>query len=77
VFKLIDAYTFNFAYIGSRWLLATVVAGFLLAGPGWKGETPKAVERSDSLRTESFSPHIARSYSIPAHRQREKVQAGL
>src|SRR5580698_8623865 len=41
--QLTDAYTFNFAYIGSR---ATGNDGgsFLLAGPGWKGEAPKGVQ---------------------------------
>ena len=39
--QLIDLYTFNFAYIGSR---ATGNGGgsFLIAGPGWKGGRPRA-----------------------------------
>ena len=39
--QLIDAYTFNFAYIGSR---ATGNDGgsFLIAGPNWKGTAPRA-----------------------------------
>jgi hypothetical protein len=42
--QLIDAYTFNFAYIGSR---ATGNDGgsYLIAGPGWKGEAPKGVKK--------------------------------
>jgi hypothetical protein len=62
--QLIDAYTFNFAYIGSR---ATGNDGgsFLMAGPGWVGETPKGVKkviRSETefvlaaYRTQLFSP---------------------
>ncbi|PSH54435.1 cell envelope protein [Phyllobacterium brassicacearum] len=62
--QLIDAYTFNFAYIGSR---ATGNDGgsFLIAGPGWKGETPKGVKeviRSETelligaYRTQLFNP---------------------
>jgi len=62
--QLIDAYTFNFAYIGSR---ATGNDGgsFLIAGPGWVGETPKGVRkiiRSETefvlaaYRTQLFSP---------------------
>lgn len=62
--QLIDAYTFNFAYVGSR---ATGNDGgsFLLAGPNWKGETPpgiKAVIRSETefvfalYRTQLFNP---------------------
>jgi hypothetical protein len=62
--QLIDAYTFNFDYIGSR---ATGNDGgnFLIAGPGWKGETPKDVKkvvRSETelviaaYRTQLFNP---------------------
>ena len=62
--QLIDAYTFNFAYIGSR---ATGNDGgsFVIAGPGWKGETPKGVKeviRSETelgiaaYRTQLFDP---------------------
>ena len=62
--QLIDAYTFNFAYIGSR---ATGDDGgsFLVAGPGWKGEKPngiKAVIRSETelgqawYRTQLINP---------------------
>jgi len=42
--QLIDAYTFNFDYIGSR---ATGNDGgsYLVAGPGWEGETPKGVKK--------------------------------
>jgi hypothetical protein len=62
--QLIDAYTFNFDYIGSR---ATGNDGgsFLIAGPGWKGETPKGIKkvmRSETelliaaYRTQLFNP---------------------
>ncbi len=64
--QLIDAYTFNFAYIGSR---ATGNDGgsYLIAGPSWKGRTPtppgiKKVIRSETelvlavYRTQLFSP---------------------
>ena len=62
--QLIDAYTFNFAYIGSR---ATGNDGgsFLIAGPDWKGEAPKGVKeviRSETelvlatYRTQLFNP---------------------
>jgi hypothetical protein len=62
--QLIDAYTFNFDYIGSR---ATGNDGgsFLIAGPGWKGETPAGIEkviRSETdlviaaYRTQLFNP---------------------
>jgi hypothetical protein len=62
--QLIDAYTFNFDYIGSR---ATGNDGgrFLIAGPNWKGEAPsglKKVIRSETefvlaiYRTQLFGP---------------------
>jgi hypothetical protein len=62
--QFIDAYTFNFAYVGSR---ATGNDGgsFLLAGPKWQGETPpgvKGVIRSETelafvvYRTQLFGP---------------------
>lgn len=62
--QLIDAYTFNFDYIGSR---ATGNDGgsFVVAGPGWKGEMPKGVKkilRSETelalgaYRTQLFNP---------------------
>ena len=61
--QLIDAYTFNFAYIGSR---ATGNGGgsFVIAGPSWKGETPTGVKviRAETefvfaaFRTQLFNP---------------------
>ncbi len=49
--QLIDLYTHNFAYVGSR---ATGNEGgsFLVAGPGWKGETPKDVRQVIRSETE-------------------------
>jgi hypothetical protein len=74
--QLIDAYTFNFAYIGSR---ATGNGGgsYLIAGPGWKGEKPSGVKeviRSETefvlavYRTQLFEPGDLANV--------EKVQAG-
>jgi hypothetical protein len=42
--QLVDSYTFNFDYIGSR---ATGNEGgsFLIAGPNWKGAIPKGVKK--------------------------------
>jgi len=62
--QLIDLYTFNFDYIGSR---ATGNEGgsFLVAGPGWKGPRPKHITkvlRSETdlvlaaYRTQLFNP---------------------
>jgi hypothetical protein len=48
--QFIDAYTYNFAYVGSR---ATGNGGgkYLLAGPGWQGDKPEGIDeviRSDT-----------------------------
>lgn len=62
--QFIDAYTYNFDYLGSR---STGNDGgtYLVAGPGWKGETPngiKKVLRSETdfnwavFRTQLFNP---------------------
>jgi len=62
--QFVDAYTANFAYVGSR---ATGNGGgtYLLAGPGWDGPTPAGVDqviRSDTefvlvlYRTQLFGP---------------------
>lgn len=62
--QLIDAYTFNFDYVGSR-TTGNDGGSFLVAGPGWKGETPKGVKkviRSETelvlagYRTQLFNP---------------------
>ncbi|HEY2379258.1 MAG TPA: DUF1254 domain-containing protein [Gemmatimonadaceae bacterium] len=37
--QFVDAYTFNFAYIGTR-TTGNDGGSYLLAGPGWKGEKP-------------------------------------
>ena len=47
--QLIDAYTFNFDYIGSR-TTGNDGGSFLVAGPGWKGETPKGIDEGHPLR---------------------------
>jgi hypothetical protein len=53
--QLIDWFTFNFDYIGSR---TTGNGGgtFLLAGPNWKGETPKGINKVFRSETELAFP---------------------
>ncbi|WP_109126673.1 DUF1254 domain-containing protein [Dyella sp. C11] len=54
VFQLLDLYTFNFAYIGTR---ATGNNGgnYLIAGPEWKGGTPKGITKVFHAETEFVS----------------------
>jgi hypothetical protein len=49
--QLIDAYTHNFDYIGSR-ATGNEAGSFLIAGPNWKGETPKGVKKVIFSETE-------------------------
>ena len=53
--QLIDYYTQNFDYIGTR---TTGNGGgtFLLAGPDWKGETPKGIDKVFRSETELAFP---------------------
>jgi hypothetical protein len=62
--QLIDYYTHNFNYIGSR-STGNDAGSFMIAGPRWKGETPKGVKkviRSETelvftgYRTQLFNP---------------------
>src|SRR4029079_1875269 len=49
--QLIDAYTHNFDYIGSR-ATGNDAGSFLIAGPGWTGEVPKGVKKVIRSETE-------------------------
>ncbi len=40
--QFVDMYTFNYAYLGSR-TTGNGPGCYLIAGPGWKGETPRGI----------------------------------
>ncbi len=74
--QLIDAYTFNFDYIGSR---ATGNDGgsYLVVGPGWKGEAPKGVKKIIRAETELVLATYRTQLINPADIDNvKKVQAG-
>jgi hypothetical protein len=74
--QLIDAYTFNFAYLGSR---ATGNDGgnFLIAGPNWSGEKPKGVKDVIHSETEYVLAAYRTQLFSPADLDTvKKVQAG-
>jgi hypothetical protein len=54
VFQLLDLYTFNFAYIGSR-TTGNDGGVYLIAGPGWKGDVPKSITKEFSSETDFVS----------------------
>lgn len=62
--QMIDLYTYNFAYLGTR-SFGNDGGAFMIAGPGWNGEMPKgvkAVMQSETefayllFRTQLFNP---------------------
>lgn len=74
--QLIDAYTFNFDYIGSR---ATGNGGgsYLIAGPGWNGETPTGVKKVIRAETELvLAPYRTQLFNPADIENVKKVQAG-
>ena len=74
--QLIDAYTFNFDYIGSR---ATGNDGgsYLIAGPNWKGELPKGVKKVIRSETEFvFAVYRTQLFNPDDLDNVRKVQAG-
>ena len=49
--QLVDLYTFNYGYIGSR-ATGNDAGSYMIAGPSWKGETPKGVKKVFRCETE-------------------------
>src|SRR5580692_7918251 len=74
--QLIDYYTKNFDYIGTR---TTGNGGgtFLLAGPNWKGETPKGIDKVFRSETElAFPGYRTQLFNLGDIDNVKKVQAG-
>ncbi len=74
--QLIDMYTYNFAYIGSR--ATGVRAGnYLLAGPGWKGANPPGIDSVIRCETEfAFVLYRTQLFDPGDIEKVKKVQAG-
>jgi hypothetical protein len=74
--QLIDYYTFNFDYIGSR-TTGNGGGSFLLAGPNWKGEVPKGVVKVFRSETELvFVGYRTQLFNSGDIENAKKVQAG-
>jgi hypothetical protein len=74
--QLIDAYTFNFAYIGSR-TTGNDGGSYLIAGPNWKGEKPSGVKEVIRSETELvFALYRTQLFNPADIVNVEKVQAG-
>ncbi|WP_278045524.1 DUF1254 domain-containing protein [Edaphobacter modestus] len=74
--QMVDLYTYNFAYLGTR-AFGNDGGTFLIAGPGWNGATPagvKAVIRSET----QFAYIIFRTqlFNVADLPKVNKIQAG-
>jgi hypothetical protein len=74
--QFIDAYTFDFAYIGSR-TTGNDGGSFLIAGPGWKGTMPKGVKKVIRSETEFvLAVYRTQLFNLEDLDNVKKVQAG-
>jgi hypothetical protein len=74
--QLIDAYTYNFDYIGSR-ATGNGAGNYLVAGPGWKGDTPKGINRVIQSETQLVLGVYRTQLFNPADLDKvKKIQAG-
>ena len=74
--QLIDLYTFNFDYIGSR-STGNDGGSFLIAGPGWKGEVPAGIKKVIRSETElALAPYRTQMFNPGDIENVKKVQAG-
>ena len=74
--QLIDAYTFNFDYIGSR-TTGNEGGSYMVAGPNWKGETPRGVKKVFRSETEFvFAVYRTQLFKPDDIDNVKKVQAG-
>ena len=74
--QLIDLYSYNVGYLGSR-TTGSEFACFLIAGPGWKGETPAGIKRAFTLETQlAVAVYRTQLFSPTDLPRAQKVQAG-
>jgi len=74
--QIVDMYTFNYGYVGSR-ATGNDADCFMIAGPDWKGETPKGIKKVFQSETQ-FSMLIYRTQLFNAGdiTNVKKIQAG-
>jgi len=74
--QMVDLYTFNFDYLGSR-TTGNGGGNFLVAGPGWKGQKPKGITKVMRAETELASAYYRTQLFGPGDLENtKKVQAG-
>ena len=74
--QLVDFYTFNYGYVGSR-TTGNKAGSYMIAGPSWKGDKPEGIDKVFRCETE-FTLAIYRTQLFnPADIENvKKVQAG-
>jgi hypothetical protein len=75
-FQLVDLYTFNYGYIGTR-TRGNGAGCYMVAGPGWKGEKPAGIRKVFRSETD-FSIAIVRTqlFNSADLDNVKKIQAG-
>ena len=74
--QMVDLYTFNFDYLGSR-TTGNNGGNFLVAGPNWKGEAPKGIAKVVRAETEIVVALTRTQLFGPGDMENvRKVQAG-
>ncbi|WP_368565194.1 DUF1254 domain-containing protein [Pseudoxanthomonas sp. UTMC 1351] len=74
--QLIDAFTQNFSYIGSR-ATGNEAGNFMIAGPGWKGEAPEGITKVIPAETEfAFAAYRTQLFNPADIDNVKNVQAG-
>jgi hypothetical protein len=74
--QLVDWYTFNFGYMGSR-TTGNGAGCFMIAGPGWKGEKPPGITKVFQCETDFAVAIIRTQLFNPADIENvKKIQAG-
>lgn len=75
--QMIDLYTHNFAYLGTR-IFGNDGGNFLIAGPGWKGEPPDNIRAVIRCETEVFYLLFRTQLFNPSDlEQVQTIQAGI
>jgi hypothetical protein len=74
--ELFDMYTFTYGYIGTR-ATGNKPGKYLIAGPGWKGETPPGIDKVFRSETEfSLAAYRTQLFGPKDIDNVKKVQAG-
>ena len=74
--QLVDWYTFNFGYVGSR-TTGNGGGSYMIAGPLWKGEKPKGIDKVFHCETEFAFAIFRTQFFNPADMENvKKIQAG-